>query len=134
MARIADIFLPCQDVTAMREFYSNCIGFTEESFADEEQFGYLTYKLGDQFLVIFRDVQSKMIDGWSTVPTAKGDHSFTSWTIRTENQEEFDRVVANLQKHGYQAKQIEPQLKGTYYSYTVKDPMGNTLDVYFDTK
>ena len=126
------LYVHCQDLSEMRQFYSGLLEFDEIYFSADE--GMVAYNCdGLQFtLVESADVVPLKPDrpavtfarqpGWSG-----GTGTSMSWSTPYDC-EAFTRVVAALQEATVEAVHTEPAWVG-YWSYPVLDPMGTTVEI-----
>ncbi len=122
------IYLFCNDLNEMREFYTNIIQLKEIYFAPSESVAYQCDKLQISFTQV--DKKLPVSSGWAIQPGWKGgDLPITSWSIECGEQD-FKKVVKRLQEKKVESFTKEPVWNG-YWSFVVKDPAGNTVELSF---
>jgi len=113
------IYLYCNDLSAMRNFYS-----------EMENAGVAYDCDGLQFTIFFDRNFNKHSTGWSNQPGWVGGNQPTmSWSVVFE-QQEFRKAVTNVLSAGIETFFIEPEWLN-YWSFPVRDPMGNTVELVF---
>lgn len=123
------IYLFCTDITAMRHFYSDLLGLDEAFYAEGEAVAYNCDDL--QFTIFQRDDAPMAPDGWAWQPGwGAGSRPVMSWSVKL-NEAGFRATLGRLRSASIPAFWSEPQWRG-YWSYPVKDPMGNTVEVVWD--
>ena len=126
------IYRWCDDLSAMRNFYTRLIGLDEGVFTDTEEYGFIEYKSNDLRMFILRGTEIEPQEpGWAKQPGyLKGDLERTSYTIKVPETKYVD-VVRRLQEANVKSFQEKPTwLQDEYWSYIVQDPMGVTIEVY----
>lgn len=119
------LYVPANDLDAMREFYTERIGLQEIYFQAGEGIGYNCD--GFQFTVLGAGGVTT-IDHWATQPGWTGDTSpLISWSVEM-NESGLRRAIAQTRAAADQSLYEAPQWVG-YWSYPVKDPMGNTVEL-----
>jgi len=122
------LYLFCDDLQAMRHFYSYLLGLNEIYYSEEPD-GTVAYDCdGLQFTIIFNAAAQKAPSGWGWQPGWQtGNRPIISWSIvLTEGA--FQTAVQNLKGAGVNAFYEAPQWQN-YWSFPVKDPMGNTVEI-----
>lgn len=120
----------CNDLAAMRRFYTDLLGLAEAAYSEEHR--YLCYRSeGFQFMFFRPDADVPPAEGWADQPAYDGGTTFvTSWSVEVP-KEEFAATVARLREAGVECFAEEPDWRvDSYWGFTVKDPMGNTVEVY----
>ncbi len=133
---INDIFMWASDVEAMRAFYSGVLGFQEMwSELDKSKDGsvYVVYRFGNQNLhFINRSEAQQAHHGWAYQPSstiADGDERL-SFTIEMP-RERLEKIAKHiLSSDDIPHYQTGIEERDGYDALTVRDPMGNTLDLY----
>lgn len=126
------LYTSSNNVAASRRFYSDLLGL--DQIWDEE--GDIAYVIGDtvQFSIgddptVTADNEWAFQPGWvfglEIEPRPKRTHA--SWSIPL-SPEAFRSAVARLQDAETVALRAEPFWVG-YWSYVVKDPMGQTVEL-----
>ncbi|MHA2143010.1 MAG: VOC family protein [Candidatus Thorarchaeota archaeon] len=122
----------CDDIKAMRSFYTDLIGLTETIYTNEEEYAFIGYKGGGFTLYIVRgDTVKPEKIGWTKQPGYDGGTiETTSYTINVP-EDEFRAVLKRLRDADVEAFSDKPRWSyDEYWSYIVKDPMGVTIEVY----
>jgi len=129
--KINFIYNSCNDLTAMREFYSNLIGMNETSYREGEQ-GWLVYDCGGfQFMVFPAGYELPVLTDWGMQPGWEGGTlEVPSWSVEVP-EPDFAATVQLLIDAGVPCFSDVPRwCQDSYWSFPVRDPMGNTVEVY----
>lgn len=123
------IYLFCTDLAAMRHFYGVLLGLQEIYFSATE--GSVAYNCdGLQFTIFEREEAARAPEGWAWQPGwREGTVAQIGWSV-VLTEEGFDTAVDRLREVGVATYYDEPQWHG-YWSFPVKDPMGNTVEVVY---
>jgi catechol 2,3-dioxygenase-like lactoylglutathione lyase family enzyme len=122
------IYLFCNDLQKMRHFYTDLVGL-KEIYYSEDPDGTVAYDCdGLQFTIMLDPKARNATQAWARQPGWEGGNQPSlSWSIcLTEN--EYGKVIKKLQEEVVVAFYEQPQWQG-YWSFPVKDPMGNTVEV-----
>lgn len=133
---INDLFLWCNDIEKMRQFYTDILGLKEESYQpNASNYGHqwLSYELSNGQKLVFNS-RSKTLPqtkDWSYQPSSMIDTGIEkfSWTLEMPTKH-FRQVVKRLKQNEYTTFQVEPEERSGYTALTILDPMGNTIDLY----
>jgi catechol 2,3-dioxygenase-like lactoylglutathione lyase family enzyme len=120
----------CGDLAATRRFYTELLGLDEAGYSEEHR--YLCYQCEGFQLMFFRpDAEVPVKRGWADQPAYDGGSEYVaSWSVEVPT-EEFPATVARLREAGVECFAAEPDWRvDSYWGFTVKDPMGNTVEVY----
>ena len=135
MAKTLDtIFRWCNDVVPMRHFYTDCLSLDETFFESNDDYGWLTYKIGDVQLVFTRtDPPLPVPTEFARNPGYPGGTAVaTSWVLKL-SPDEFHPIVKKLQNSTYTAYKDEViSAREGHLQYLVLDPMGFTVELYCD--
>lgn len=134
--KLGFIYNHCNDVEAMRKFYTDLIGLKESGFHNDEQWGWLCYKTGGLELMFFRtEDEIPVQEQWAVQPGWEGGtFEGTSWSILVP-EESFPSAVKRLLSAGIKCFKDKPMwLQDCYWGFPVMDPMGNTVEVYSTPK
>ena len=126
------IYMSCNDLEAMRAFYSELLGMQESSYRNDEEYAWLVYNCGSfQFMVFPAGYQLPVLDDWGMQPGwAGGTLEVTSWSIEVP-EASYAETVTRLSAAGLPTYADQPQwCQDSYWSFPVRDPMGNTVEVY----
>jgi len=98
-----------------------------------EKYRHLVYQLAENInLVLMESKEASKLDGWSRGPVFRDGNMFDiSWTLREEDLEVYIKTVKRISSSNSPKFYKEPQWVG-YWSFIVKDPMGYTLDLYYE--
>lgn len=130
-AKINFIYQSCNDLEAMRSFYGGLIGMTETSYREGPE-GWLVYQCdGFQFMIFPAGHELPVPDGWGMQPGWEGgDREYLSWSLIVA-EADFAAIVRKLLDKGVDCFNEEPQwCQDSYWSFPVRDPMGNTVEVH----
>ncbi len=128
------IFNFCNDIDEIRRFYSELIGLEEVSYRNDEEWGWIVYQSeGFQFMWFRSDEKLPIIDGWAAQPGYNGgEFAITSWSIELP-KEDFEEIIGRLKASGAKLFSMEPEWRQeSYWGFTVMDPMGNTVELYYE--
>jgi catechol 2,3-dioxygenase-like lactoylglutathione lyase family enzyme len=125
------IYLYCNDLQAMRHFYSQLLGLNEiyHAAAANGAAAAVAYNCDGLQFTIFADRSAQSVPkGWARQPGWDGGTQSTiSWSV-CFSESEYPAVVKRLHDAGVEAYFDLPKWHG-YWGYPVKDPMGNTVEV-----
>ncbi|MCX6645250.1 MAG: VOC family protein [bacterium] len=130
------LFAMCNDIPAMRKFYSDLLGMQEVSYMNDEGFGWLCYQCeGFQFMFFRTHGRIPLIENWTWQPGYEGGgFDALSWAVEIP-ETEFADYYRRLKDAGVKAFSEKPEWRqGSYWGYSVMDPMGNTVEVYTSPK
>ena len=122
------IYLFCADLARMRHFYSELLGLEEIYYVAGEDGG-LGYNCDGLQFTIFQDERvTPQEEGWARQPGWQGGTlPMVSWSVPYK-EGDYRSVLARLRAAGVTALHDKPQWVH-YWSYPVKDPMGNTVEI-----
>lgn len=126
------VFRWCNDVEAMRHFYTNCLNLTETYYQNDDEHGWLTYQLGEVLLVFTRaDEPLPEPTNFAMNPAYSGGQTYdSSWVIEVEHAE-FDGIVERIIKSGAPTHENRPfSNREGHIQFIVRDPMGMTIELY----
>ena len=102
------------------------MGLDEIYFSDQD--GTIGYRIGTLQLTFALHAGAVVSDGWSRqLGWQGGDQPTPSWGVELSGTQ-FRRSVASMRAARIEAQFTEPKWVG-YWSYPVRDPMGNTVEV-----
>ena len=126
----------CNDLVAMRRFYSEVVGLKEGSFKDEPQFGWLVYECeGFQFMFFRSDKPLPVSAEFADQPGEDGGTLCAiSWSVEVP-EADYPAAVGRILSSGARTQAPTPTWRQkSYWGFTVLDPMGNTVEVYSKPK
>jgi hypothetical protein len=123
------LYLYCNGLDVMREFYSSLLGL-DEIFHASGPDGGLGYLHGSVQITIYPAADELPVDSqWHRQPGWDGGtKASTSWSFQLSEMATFRRIVERLLMADTPRFYPKPQWHG-YWSFPVKDPMGNTIEV-----
>jgi len=130
------IFNFCNDIEAIRNFYSDLIGMKETNYRNDEEWGWVVYNSDGFQIMWFRSGEMlPVIDGWAVQPGYEsGEYAITSWSIEVP-KDSFEDIVARLKASGARLFSMEPEWRqDSYWGFTVMDPMGNTVELFYESE
>lgn len=121
------LYIPARDLSQMRDFYHGAVGLEERFFSPEK--GLASYNCGGFQVTIFADPGAPLSpEGWATQPGWSGDTvAALSWSVELYG-DEFRDAVAAVTTGAYETLRSAPKWVG-YWSFPVKDPMRNTVEL-----
>ncbi|MBN2083154.1 VOC family protein [bacterium] len=125
-------YLLCNDVEAMRGFYTDLLGMQETNYMNEPEMGWLCYAFGDIEFMFFRAENTLPVpDKYASQPGwPGGELEVPSWSVLIP-EEDFAATVQALINAGVPTFAAKPMFcLDNYWSFPVLDPMGNTVEVY----
>lgn len=125
------LYLHCTDLNKMREFYTDLILLPEIYYAYTSDEKVVAYKC-DALQLSIHESQANFapIHDWSIQPGWTGGENYRiSWSIECQ-KEDYYLIVSNVKNSGVCCFYTDPKWKG-YWSFPVKDPMGNTVELTF---
>ncbi|MCD4827949.1 MAG: VOC family protein [Candidatus Cloacimonetes bacterium] len=122
------------DLDSVRFFYSDVLGMQEAGYYQAEDMGYVDYTSDGVELQFWRwdDGDLPGNDKWDWQPGAfSGEWHQASWSIHIPD-ELYHRVIGRILAGGPKTMTPFPSwIEGSaYWSFTVKDPAGNTVEVF----
>ncbi len=123
----------CNEIAPMRAFYSDGIGMQEKSHRDDEEHGWLVYgSEGLQLIVMRHDTPVTALTGFATQPGDGGGPAPRSSISIETSEADYKLVLARLRAQGVAAMSPAPTWRqSSYWGWTVNDPMGETIELYF---
>ena len=121
----------CNDIEVMRHFYSEIFQLEEIFYAPGHDGG-LAYKCDELQFTLLPSKESLPIPvDWHCQPGWQGGTlSGTSWSVVSDSLADFSATFIRLLKVQVPAFYSKPRWLG-YWSFPVKDPMGNTVELTF---
>lgn len=126
------LFNHAPDLPALRRFYSDAVGLEETSFQESAGFGWLAYRCEGVELLFFRDADARPAsEDWADQPGHDGGTApVASWAIEVP-EADLSATVARLRELGAPRLKEWPEWRqDSYWGFSVKDPAGNTVEVY----
>ena len=126
---IDTIFRYCNDVDAMRHFYTELVGLEETYYRNDEEHGWLTYQIGKTQLVFTRSESIQTIEtAWAKSPAyAGGTTEISSWVISLTHNN-YESVIERLKASN--AAIYDGALDSPELLLIAQDPMGMTLEFW----
>jgi catechol 2,3-dioxygenase-like lactoylglutathione lyase family enzyme len=131
------LYAMCSDVSAMRAFYTEVLGMKELSFRDDENFGWCVYDTEGLQLMFFRwDTELPPEQRWAWQPGEAPEDSAPLMSFSIEYPEADLRAVVKRVREADAAAATETPTwrQMSYWGWTVKDPMGNTIELFSSVK
>jgi len=126
------IYVSCNDVAAMRRFYVELVGLNEQSFSDEGEYRWLVcHSRGFELMFFATTKPTPVIAGWHAQPGWEGGEvEGVSWSIEVPS-EDYAATVEKLKAASVPCYFALPRwLQDSYWGFPVKDPMGNTVEIF----
>ena len=120
----------CNDAKAIETFYRDVLGL-EGLFRGEE--GYVSLQAGTEVIFFQWDTPTMpVLAEWAWQPGYKGGAgSAASFSFSYDDEAAFREVVKRVEKAKITTFQPTPEWRrDSYWGHTVRDPMGNTLELY----
>jgi catechol 2,3-dioxygenase-like lactoylglutathione lyase family enzyme len=127
------LYCMCNDVKTVKAFYSEVLGMKEMSFRDDENFGWVVYDTEGLQLMFFRwDSALPVETRWAWQPGDFREDGAPLMSFSVEYPEEDLRAVVKRVRDaaGVAATPAPTWRQNSYWGWTVRDPMGNTLELY----
>lgn len=123
------LYIFCRDLEEMKHFYSDLLEM-EEFYYVAGPDGGLAYRCdGLQFTIFPTQQPLEVVQEWHRQPGWPGGTSArASWSVESDSHDAYAAAIARLHAAGVPAFFDQPQWIG-YWSFPVKDPMGNTVEV-----
>lgn len=117
----------CNDIAAMREFYTDILGL-KETFYNAEH-GWLTYQVGPTMLAFMTAPEPVSVASeWAVTPTiGMGTAHVTSWVIEL-SVDEFQSRLDRIRAAGIVMHLLPDSLQARVMF--VRDPMGKTIELF----
>lgn len=125
------LYVYCNDLAAMRHFYTDLLQLAEIYYAPGPDGG-LAYRCDAlQFTIFPAPAPQPVVDSWQMQPGwPGGTQPTTSWSLTSDTLEAFAAAVDRVTAAGVPAYFDRPQWFG-YWSFPVRDPMGHTVELTF---
>ena len=107
----------CNEITAMRHFYTELLGMQEQAFLNEKEFGYLSYYCQDRLCLMFfySGKEAPKHTEWAWQPGYEGGSlHITSIAIEILEQD-FAGTVERLKKEGVRVFSDVPDWRQNSY-------------------
>lgn len=126
------IYNTCNDVEAMRAFYIDLLGLPLTSFRNDEKGKWLEYNCsGIEFIWHLSPDKVEAAAEFSRQPGWDGGTLDRASCSIEYSKEGFFDVVERLKQAGVTAAKPEAEDRGSYWAFPVLDPLGNTVEPYF---
>jgi catechol 2,3-dioxygenase-like lactoylglutathione lyase family enzyme len=127
------IFSMCNDVVAMRHFYTELLGMQEQAFFNQKDFSYISYICRDGLYLMFfySGKETPKHTEWAWQPGYDGG-SLHIMSLAIEIPEgDFANTVERLKKENVKIFSDTPDWRqNSYWGFTIMDPQGNTLELF----
>ena len=122
------VYLFCDDLQAMRHFYTEILGLHEIYYAEHPD-RTVAYDCDElQFTIIFDPKAEPVTQGWAWQPGwREGMQPTISWSVCL-TKDGYSSAIKKFKAHSVESYYQNPQWLN-YWSYPVKDPMGNTVEI-----
>ena len=130
------LYFFCNDIDEVREFYTDLLGMDEQSYRNDEEWGWLMYQSEGMQIVIMRAPEEVPVhDDWAPQPGwGGGDLPIPSWSVEIP-EERFAALVEQINETDIIAYGKKPMwAQDSYWSFPVRDPMGHTVELYNSPK
>ncbi|MDD4664150.1 MAG: VOC family protein [Caldisericia bacterium] len=135
-ANLKFLYLLANDLKALRHFYSDLLNMQENSYYEDEQFGWLSYHADGIEMDWFRTEKPlPVIEEWAMQPGYPGGtKEVISWSIEID-EGVFPDLIEKIKLEKIPVFQEKPEFRqDSYWGFSVKDPMGNTVELYYVPK
>lgn len=132
-ANIRFLYAFCNEISPMREFYTELLGMQEVSHMDNEQMGWLAYQCeGLQYMFFRWDSELPVEMRWADQPGEEIKDSVALMSFSLEYSfDDYRELVSELLKAEVKAEKPKPTWRqSSYWGWTIMDPMGNTIEVF----
>ncbi|MDC1141980.1 hypothetical protein OAU50_02725 [Planctomycetota bacterium] len=132
-ANIRFLYAFCNDIKPIRAFYTDLLGMEETSHMDEDRFGWLAYQCdGLQYMFFRWDSELPIEARWACQPGEEINDSAGLMNFSLEyGFDDFQKLVPQVIEAGGPVEKPKPTWRqSSYWGWTIKDPMGNTIEVY----
>ena len=128
---INTIFRWCNDVDAMRSFYSDLLQLEETFYRNDDEHGWLTYQVNDVLLVFTRaDTSLPVETEWAKSPAyTGGTKTIESWVMAL-NDSNYKATIERLKASN--APIYDGEIDRKQLLMLVKDPMGMTIELWLE--
>jgi catechol 2,3-dioxygenase-like lactoylglutathione lyase family enzyme len=126
------IYVSCNDIAAMRRFYVELLGMPEQSYQADGEVKWLVCQCRGCELMFFAGGPPLAVpDGWHAQPGWEGGTlEGVSWSVEVP-LELYAVTVQRLLDADVEHFFDKPQwFQDTYWGFPVKDPQGNTVEVF----
>jgi catechol-2,3-dioxygenase len=133
---INDLFLWCNSIDEIRSFYSEILSL-KEIWIDQSpksRAPYVVYELSNKQKLHFlqKSINVDPVDRWSFQSSSEipgGTENF-SWTLEFPKSI-LEAVMMRIKENNIPTYQENIESRSGYSAVTVRDPMGNTIDLYY---
>jgi hypothetical protein len=127
------VYCFCRDIGSVRRFYTELLGMSELGCMDTEEFGWVGYDSQGMQLMFFRwDDGPDPAEGWAWQPgDGAGELPLMSFSVEIPG-DECEALVAAVRDAGLETMTGVPTWRQeSYWGWTVRDPAGNTVELYW---
>lgn len=128
---INTIFRYCNEIDAMRHFYTELLALDETYYRNDEEHGWLTYQIGNTQLVFTRASSPLPVESeWAKSPAYSGGTKEISSWVYALNASNYEAVIERIKTSDtpiYTGELATPELL-----LIVHDPMGMTVEFWLE--
>ena len=134
--QVSTLFYWCNDIDKTREFYTGVLGFKEVSYRNDDKMGWLSYELDNLAVNFLRATTPLAIETeWARQPGWIGGVREAHSLVLQVSKSDFNTIVSRAKSTGIKMHDEYPQGDASkYLQHFLMDPMGNTVELYFEEK
>lgn len=131
-AKFQFLFLMANDLVQIDQFYRKTL---EVPVAGDPVNGWVDVNLGTHVIYFKGDYDLPVFKEWAWQPGYKGGSgNITSWSIEFP-ETEFRNLYERIKSSKVEMLNSQPEWRrDSYWGLTIKDPMGNTIELYTTPK
>lgn len=124
------LFFYCNDVNAMRHFYTELIGMEETSYDAEHK--WLTYQSGQLQIVYMQATAPRPVnEAWAKNPGYRGSGTDEAPSrVLTVEAAQFDTIYEKLKAANAPLLDSPQEPQPGYRQFITRDPMGTSVEIY----
>lgn len=129
-AKLKFLFGMCNSVQEIAHFYGQTLGLMVST---DDSDVWCSVDLGIDFIFFKGDYDLPVQSEWAWQPGYKsGPGHFFSWSIEYSDEKSYRQVISRLISDRVPTLGPKPEWRrDSYWGYTAKDPMGNTIEIYW---
>lgn len=122
------LFLMGNDLTQIQHFYKELLEVPTTGTPEE---GWIDLDLGVHVIYFKSDYEIPVVKEWAWQPGYQGaGGNLTSWSMEF-TEDDFKEIYRRLKSAKAELLKEKPEWRrDSYWGLTVKDPMGNTIELY----